>query len=213
MTGQEAMSFSPKKWEVKVSLSNGTQWKAEHDGLGRRLVVSTYDVSAHVVASSATKESKSLYDPEVEFLEIGTWEDGVKWAKVHGPDGDSSYGAQQGIGGLEAIMKYTSSGLSPPDAISYPLLDAYGHVAAWVDTTNEVADFSAATRNLAYGPAPGEEAPNYDESASDYEVAHSWQGRRTDFTGFIWMGARVYAPDSGRFLSADPLGHLSLIHI
>jgi RHS repeat-associated protein len=38
-------------------------------------------------------------------------------------------------------------------------------------------------------------------------TATVWQSRRLDPTGFYWMGARYYDPQSGRFLSPDPLGH------
>jgi RHS repeat-associated protein len=34
-----------------------------------------------------------------------------------------------------------------------------------------------------------------------------WRGHYIDPTGFYYMGARYYAPDSGTFLSPDPLGH------
>ena len=49
---------------------------------------------------------KSIYDPGVEFLELGvvrtTVQGTERYWKVHGPDLASGYGGLQGIGGLEA---------------------------------------------------------------------------------------------------------------
>jgi RHS repeat-associated protein len=38
-------------------------------------------------------------------------------------------------------------------------------------------------------------------------AATAWRSHRIDPTGFYWLGARYYEPTSGRFLSADPMGH------
>src|SRR5437899_1409301 len=32
----------------------------------------------------------------------------------------------------------------------------------------------------------------------------AWRGRCPDITGYVWLGARYYNPESGSFLSSDP---------
>jgi RHS repeat-associated protein len=44
---------------------------------------------------------------------------------------------------------------------------------------------------------------------SQLAAATAWRSRRIDPTGFYYLGARYYEPTSGRFLSADPMGHAS----
>ena len=46
----------------------------------------------------------SIYDPQVEFLEIGVNVNGVQAWKVYGPDLNGTYGGLQGTGGLEATI-------------------------------------------------------------------------------------------------------------
>jgi RHS repeat-associated protein len=61
-------------------------------------------------------------------------------------------------------------------------------------------------RFSSYGPVPG-----YQQSTLSLNtpVAQSlgWRGKRVDETGYINLGARLYDPVAGRFISADPLGH------
>ncbi len=45
----------------------------------------------------------SIYDPQVEFLEIGVSVNGAKAWKVYGPDINEVYGGLQGTGGLEVF--------------------------------------------------------------------------------------------------------------
>jgi RHS repeat-associated protein len=62
------------------------------------------------------------------------------------------------------------------------------------------------TRVGAYGPLPGIQAQTLTD-VSQVAAATAWRSRRIDPTGFYWLGARYYEPTSGRFLSADPMGH------
>ena len=57
----------------------------------------------------------SIYDPQVEFLEIGVNVNGVQAYKVYGPDLNGTYGGLQGTGGLEAtIMNGTGAATGKP---------------------------------------------------------------------------------------------------
>jgi RHS repeat-associated protein len=40
-----------------------------------------------------------------------------------------------------------------------------------------------------------------------YAKSLAWQSKCVDQTGLIWMGARYYEPETGRFLSVDPISH------
>jgi len=48
---------------------------------------------------------------------------------------------------------------------------------------------------------------NADGSVVNALLQTQWRGHYEDQTGFYYIGARYYAPDSGTFLSCDPLGH------
>jgi RHS repeat-associated protein len=52
---------------------------------------------------------------------------------------------------------------------------------------------------------PGTEAAPLTD-ITQLAAATAWRGRRIDPTGFYDLGARYYEPNSGRFLSADPMG-------
>jgi YD repeat-containing protein len=65
--------------------NNGYNWTAIYDGLGRRLQTTQQPVIANVASGAATTIA-SIYDPQVEFLEIGVNVNGAKTWKVYGPD-------------------------------------------------------------------------------------------------------------------------------
>jgi YD repeat-containing protein len=92
---------------IKVVERNATQtgydWSAVYDGLGRRLKVTEQTVAGGTNVGSPTATT-SIYDPQVEFLEIGVAIDGTKAWKVYGPDLNGWYGSLQGTGGLEATI-------------------------------------------------------------------------------------------------------------
>jgi hypothetical protein len=74
-----------------------------YDGFGRRLSTTQQTVTAGVASGTPTVTT-SIYDPQVEFLEIGVALDGAKAWKVYGPDLNGRYGGLQGTGGLEATI-------------------------------------------------------------------------------------------------------------
>ncbi|MCX6934091.1 MAG: RHS repeat-associated core domain-containing protein, partial [Verrucomicrobia bacterium] len=129
--------------------------------------------------------------------EIGVAVNGAKAWKVYGPDLDGVFGSLQGTGGLEAAI--TDADRSTSGVIG----DQFGNGVAAV-TGGNLSWF--ATRVGSYGPLPGSEVQTLTE-VSKLAESTAWRGRRVDATGFIFLGARYYEPNGGRFLSADPMGH------
>jgi RHS repeat-associated protein len=187
---------------VKVALrdasNHGYDWSAVYDGMGRRLRTSRQQVVAGS-PNGPPLVTTSVYDPEVEFLEIGVAVNGVKAWKVYGPDLDGSFGGLNGTGGLEAVV------MDADGATKGVVSDTSGHVVATVATVGGTANWHT-TRVGAYGPLPTSRAEVL-LSADRVAEATAWRGRRADETGFYWLGARYYEPTSGRFLSPDPAGH------
>jgi RHS repeat-associated protein len=176
--------------------NNGFNWTAVYDGLGRRLQTTQQTVSGGT-ASGTPLVIQSSYDPEVEFMELAVTTNGQRDWLVRGPDISGAYGAMQGTGGIEAVFNATSS--TTTGVIS----DIYGHTEATVVGTTVTWN---AVHSTGYGPAPGNNAVPIDGS-HDISEALAWRGHYIDATGYYYMGARYYAPDSGTFLSCDPLGH------
>jgi RHS repeat-associated protein len=185
---------------IKVSQrdgsNNGYDWTAIYDGLGRRMSSAQQPVVGGSASGSATTIA-SIYDPQVEFLEIGVSVNGAKAWKVYGPDLNGHFGSLQGTGGLEATI--VDSGGVTKGIIN----DQFGNGVASVSGTT-VAWY--ATRVGAYGPLPGVAATALSDITLVAEST-AWRSRRIDPTGFYLLGARYYEPTSARFLSADPMGH------
>ena len=162
-------------------------WSAVYDGLGRRL---------QTTQGSLTVQSS--YDPEIEFLELVTKINGTRNWKVYGPDLDGRYGGLNGAGGLEAVYNQTTS------TATYVLSDTYGHGEGTLNGTT----FSwNPSQSDGYGALAGSSAATPINASSVLGNIIGWRGHYIDATGLYYLGARYYAPDSGTFLSPDPLGH------
>ncbi len=121
--------------------------------------------------------------------------------KVFGPDANGRFGSLQGTGGLEAVI------LDASGTTTGVINDQFGNGVATVTGTGGSATVTwNTTRVGAYGPLPGI-TPQTLGDVTQLAAATAWRGHRIDPTGFYWLGARYYEPTSGRFLSADPLGH------
>jgi RHS repeat-associated protein len=187
------------KVSQRDSANNGYDWTAIYDGLGRRLLTAQQPV-ANNVAGGATNVTTSIYDPQVEFLEIGVAVSGTKAWKVYGPDLNGRFGGLQGTGGLEAVI------LDADGTTTGVINDQFGNGVATVTGTGAGASVTwNTTRVGAYGPLPGIQAQTLTD-VSQLAASTAWRSRRIDPTGFYWLGARYYEPTSGRFLSADPMG-------
>ncbi len=94
------------------SSQNGYDWTAVYDGLGRR-ISSTQQPVVNNNDSGMPTVTASIYDPQVEFLEIGVSVNGAKAWKVYGPDLNGVYGGLQGTGGLRSPRSLIRMELRP----------------------------------------------------------------------------------------------------
>ena len=116
-------------------------WTALYDGLDRR-IRTTYTPDG-----GATVTTTSVFDPEVEFLELGLAIDGAWNWKVYGPDLSGSYGELQGLSGLEAVIG--------SDGVTRGIInDWFGNSVGYVGAPGQTMTWSA-VQFLAWGPAPG----------------------------------------------------------
>jgi len=202
----QALAWDAQGRVIKISQrdasNNGYNWSAAYDGLGRRLVTSQQTVVNNQNSGSPTVII-SEYDPQVEFLEFGVTVNGAAVYKVYGPDLNERYGGLQGTGGLEAVI--SNSGGAATGIIN----DYYGNGLATV--ASGVVSWNS-SRVGAYGPLPGNVVSPLTNAAQMASVI-GWRGHVIDSTGFYWLGARYYEPTSGRFLSADPLGHVASMNL
>ena len=181
------------------SLTNGLDFVAIYDGLGRRIrTTSTMVVSNTPITtpSDAVSTVDSTYDPQAEFLEVGVAVNGSFTLKTYGPDANGIYGGLNGAGGLEDV---TLSGRTTSTSI---IQDNFGNILGSVSGGTVAWN---PTRFNSYGPVPGYQSPSLSLNVSLVQSL-GWRGKRVDETGLIYLGARQYDPQSGRFISSDPLG-------
>ncbi len=188
----------PVKISQRDGSGNGYDWTAVYDGLGRRISTTHQPVTAGTANGSATVMS-SLFDPQVEFLEIGVSLNGANAWKVYGPDLNGRFGGLQGTGGLEATIVDSSR------ATKGVINDRFGNVVAAI--SGSTVTWSA-THMGAYGPLPGYTMEVLADITRLAEVS-VWGGRRADPTGNVNFGSRIYNLRTQRWISTDPMGHAS----
>jgi RHS repeat-associated protein len=179
------------------SSTNGYDWYAYYDPLDRKIETQTTFFTNGVSPGYPQTYIDSFYDPSVEFLELGMWVNFARqtW-KLYGPDLDGRYGGLNGTGGLDAIAEELG--------VFKPLLsDARGNVLAYYDPGRGSNAWTSA-RTTGYGAVAGYR-PLPMTSGANLAQAVAWRGRYADITGYIWLGARYYNPESGSFLSSDPV--------
>ncbi len=171
---------------------NGYYLNPYYDPLNRR--VFTYLVPMTAGVPVEVHYGAHYFDPLVEFLELGQSQDyGTTTWKLMGPDLNGVYGGMNGTGGFEAV----APGLS---AFNPTISDARGNILGSV--TNGAVVWNTA-RPTGYGAVPGHRPLPLWQGA-DVVQASAWRGRWADISGYVWLGARYYNPESGSFLDADP---------
>lgn len=180
-------------------------WIGEYDGLDRLLCTKWYggDGGGIQIAGVLAQTNRFVYDPQVEFLEVGVYvgpsgqcsSPGQMTWKLCGPDSNGRYGGMNGAGGLEAVatgMEYFSATVS----------DARGNVLGVYNPTQGTLTWNQA-RPTGYGAVPGYRPLPLGHGGS-YAQSAAWRGKWADVTGYIWRGARFYDPVAGMWLSPDP---------
>jgi RHS repeat-associated protein len=179
--------------------------------LGRRIQTKFVPYKNGAPEEARTITQTSLYDPEVEFLElgivvkVGAGQPRAIW-KIYGAGNNGIYGENNGYySGFEGVVENET-------AAAYGITNGLnGNIAFIKDDTNKV--FWEPLVYSSYGPIdppsvlPLEKANSGGDLAKAIIESSIWQGRRVDPTGFINFGARYYDPLISRFLSCDPLGH------
>jgi RHS repeat-associated protein len=191
----QTLTWDPRQRLVKVVETGSATpftWTALYDGLDRRISTS------YLPNGGSTVTGKSIFDPEVEFLELGLSINGKLSWKIYGPDLTGGYGALQGLGGLEAVV-------GADGATRGIVSDWFGNSCGKVEADGGSVAWSSA-QFLAWGPAPGWGTAPLDGTKPLHELL-GYRGLTVDPPGFIHMGLRDYDPSVGRWLSPDPLGH------
>ncbi|MEK7782024.1 MAG: SBBP repeat-containing protein [Verrucomicrobiota bacterium] len=178
------------------SSTNGRDFTVVYDAFGRRLQTTEIIVTNNVALTNQPIIVSHYFDPSVEFLELGVTDNGKTSWKLMGPDMDGVYGGQNGTGGFEA----EASGLT----FSTLLSDSLGNIHGAYDSSLHWHD----CRLAAYGGVSGYRPFTLGSSGS-LAAKYAWRNRATDAVGFSWMGGNWLDPQSGSFLSFDPLGHLA----
>lgn len=195
--------------EERDPLGRGYDWSATYDPIGRRIRTTTTPVGDP--GPEGTVTTTSLYDPEVEFLELGVsvaasvsepsavsgsvGEPSQTFWKLYGPDLDGTYGGLHGTGGLDAIVE--------GDNTIACLHDFAGNLLAGVDDAGAVHWKPIAYS--AFGPRPDATLPYLNPGVPLID-ATDFRGHRREPTGLYYWGARDYDPHTAAFLSPDPLG-------
>ena len=140
----------------------------------------------------------------MEFLEIGLAINGAWNWKVYGPDLSGAYGGLQGLGGLEVVIG--------SDGVTRGIVNDW-----WGNTVGHVAAPGAAmtwspAQFLAWGPAPGWSTPPIDGTKPLHELL-GYRGLTLDPPGYVQQGLSPYDPQTGRWLSPDPVGHVGSLSL
>jgi RHS repeat-associated protein len=176
--------------------TNGYNWSAVYDPLGRKIRTTTILVAQGNVLSDQPKTIHQYYDPKHRYLELGVNVDGKTTWKLMGPDANGVYGGLQGIGGLDGVI-------DDINIFHAVISDARGNLLGSYDPVSRQVKWTEA-RPTGYGAIP-EYRPVALVNNADLVQASAWQGRWPEITGVYWKGSRYYDPQGGYFLSHDPV--------
>ena len=159
----------------------GYNWSAVYDGLGRRIQTTSVLLAVTnseprtltgVPINAQPTIITSVYDPQVEFLEVGVTVNGTFTMKTYGPDANGAYGGMQGAGGLETLNSYGHR------AITGVVQDYFGNVIGTI--ANGAVSWNPAHFS-SYGPVPGYQQFNSEPKYSPCpEPGLAWQAGGRD---------------------------------
>ena len=166
---------------------NGFNWFALCDGQGRRIRTTTVTVTNGVALADNVLRIDQIFDPEVEFLELGVTIGGLTTWKLHGPDLNGTYGGLNGLGGFDAVVP-------GPELFCPTISDTRGNLQGVFDYVHGgIAWFGS--RPSGYGATPGSRPVPLGQGAA-VDEASAWRSRWADPTGLYWLGARYYDPST-----------------
>ena len=157
-------------WDPWGRLITADGWEASYDALGRRLQT-----------RHQGQTTTSIYDPEIEFREIGVMTSSGTYWKMVGPSGCDAITDEKGksvtllrniLGQLYAICTDLEQTFVLPPSL--------------------------------YGPQTFSSTPT---DLFSYAQSLTWHSQSPDPTGLIYMGSRYYDPIGGHFLSPDPISY------
>ena len=190
-----------RKVTERDSARNGQDWTGVFDAFGRRLQTTQIVVAKSAALTNSPIIVSHYFDPAVEFLELRVTEgDRTTW-KMMGPDANGVYGEMNGTGGFEAIIP-------GPDLFCPIVSDFRGNVLAVFDGIHNGLLWNS-NRVGGFGGVPGYRPMTAGTGGSQTSLAGetAWRNRMTESVGYVWLGANIYDPSSGRFLSFDARGH------
>lgn len=213
---KQIINWDPQGNLLSVTLKNNnntvlSQWRAFYDGLDRRIKTVFIPYKNDQPELNREITQISLYDPEVEFLELGVVVQVGKqnprtiWKVYGASNSDGVYGKNNGYTGLEAVIEDDTGE-------AYGIINGLdGNIIATIDNTNQI-DWKKITPS-SYGPLNIPSSLDIEAASVPGKLAqiiidsNIWKNKRIDPTGFINFGVRHYDPLTKRFLSCDPLGH------
>ena len=172
--GKRFFTWDPWDRLLQVATEEGL-WEASYDVFGRRLETrsSLKDFPAIV--------TRSFYDPEEEFGEIGV--------SVY----NHTYWKFQGLDSCDAVCDERGN-------VVFLIHDALYNLKALAIGEDIIRVHPQATPF-------GVQKIRLPMDLVAYAESLGWHSKEQDLTGLIWMGARYYDPTVGRFLSQDPIGY------
>ncbi len=215
---KQLLTWDPRGRLLEVMLQDRhgktlSKWQARYDGLDRRIKTIFVPYLDNQPNQQKIVTQISIYDPEVEFLELGILiasgnEQPKSLWKAYGAGNRGFYGEHNGYhGGLEAVVE--------EGAMAHGVMNNLRGDITLVYDGRDRKHYWLPDILFSHGPISPETILERSEANKPGALAKAlidssnWQGRRVDATGLINFGVRYYDPLIGRFLSCDPLGHRS----
>lgn len=184
------------------SSNGGKDFSVVYDALNRRLRTTEIVVTNGVSLTSLPIVIAHYFDPSVEFLEMAVVENGRSTWKLMGPDLNGVYGGGNGVGGFDAIIP-------GPELFCPTIADIKGNLHGVFDPNHNAFMWNTG-RVTGYGAVPGNR-PVALGTTGNLVAKSAWRNRPMESVGYTWLGGNWYDPESGRFISPDPYGHIASV--